>query len=39
MQITRGQGTEEKPPGIRSSAAYIGMDPAIPEDMGQNFEV
>ena len=36
MQGTGVQGTEEKPPGARCSAADIGVDTAIPADMGQN---
>lgn len=36
MQGNGVQGTEEKPPGSRCSAAYIGMNTAIPADMSQN---
>ena len=36
MQGTGIQGAEEKPPGPRRSAAYIGMNTSIPADMGQN---
>lgn len=36
MQVTGVQGAEEKPPGTRRGAAYIGMDTAIFADMGQN---
>lgn len=36
MQGAWVQGAEEKPPGTRCSAAYIGMNTAISADMGQN---
>ena len=36
MQVTGIQGAEEKPPGARCGAADIGMNTAIPADMGQN---
>lgn len=36
MQGTWVQGAEEKPPGPRRSTAYIGMNTAIPADIGQN---
>ena len=36
MQGTGIQGAEEKPPGPRRSTAYIGMNTAIPADIGQN---
>lgn len=36
MQSTGVQGAEEKTPGTRRCAAYIGMNTAIPADMGQN---
>ena len=36
MQGTWVQGAEEKPMRTRRGAAYIGMDTAIPADMGQN---
>ena len=36
MQGSGIQGAEEKPTGTRRSAAYIGMNTAIPTDLGQN---
>lgn len=36
MQGAWVQGAEEKPPGTRCSAAYIGMNTAISADMCQN---
>ena len=33
MQGTGIQGAEEKPPGPRRSAAYIGMNTSIPADI------
>ena len=36
MQDAWVQGAEEKSPGTRCSAAYIGMNTAISADMGQN---
>ena len=36
MQGTWVQGAEEKPAGTWCGAAYIGMNTAIPADMGQN---
>ena len=36
MQGTWVQGAEEKPPGPRRSAAYIGMNTFIPSYMFQN---